>query len=364
MSFVDLVGIGADRVGKDMNLSATLSQFIPSVTFLWFLILSIPAGILQSRYGKRFMLNVGIGITALGLFMPFFFYSFRIVLLGFTLLGIGNTIVQVSANPLLVDVVPTNRVTSFLSFSQFVKAIGSMIGAPLAAVLSAHFLHDWKIVFLIFGVVSVFTAIWLGSVKIEESKTNSAVATFSSSLSLLRIVFILVMILSIFFVVGIDVGFNSNSGNFLVKRFGVDKTAAESGRSVYFLGRMVGTLAGSILLTKISSRRFFVWNSILGIICLTAFLVVSSQLLAWVIVFLIGLAIANIFPIIYSIAVEKFPERANEISGLIIMSVSGGALIPLLAGWLTDIMSVIAGVSVLIICMLYILAVSFYCLKK
>ena len=110
MSFVDLVGIGVDRVSKDMNLSATLGQLIPSAAFLWFLLLSVPVGIIQSRIGKRQMLNIGMGITALGMLVPYFIYSFGMVLTGFALLGIGNTIVQVSANPLLVDVVPENRV--------------------------------------------------------------------------------------------------------------------------------------------------------------------------------------------------------------------------------------------------------------
>ena len=75
MSFVDLVGIGVDRVSKDMNLSATLAQLIPSAAFLWFLLLSVPVGIMQSRMGKRFMLNIGMVVTALGLLVPYFFYT-------------------------------------------------------------------------------------------------------------------------------------------------------------------------------------------------------------------------------------------------------------------------------------------------
>jgi FHS family L-fucose permease-like MFS transporter len=154
MSIIDLVGISVDRVQHDMQLSNTLAQLIPSVTFLWFFLLSVPIGIIQSRIGKRLMLNIGMGITALGLMIPFFFYSFAMVLIGFTFLGIGNTIIQVSANPLLVDVVPGNRASSFLSFSQFVKAIGSMIGPPMAAFLASRF-GDWKLMYLVFGVVSV-----------------------------------------------------------------------------------------------------------------------------------------------------------------------------------------------------------------
>jgi MFS transporter, FHS family, L-fucose permease len=363
MSFVDLVGIGVDRVSKDMGLSATLAQLIPSAAFLWFLLLSVPVGIMQSRLGKRFMLNVGIVVTALGLVVPYFFYTFGMVLTGFALLGIGNTIVQVSANPLIVDVVPGNRASSFLSFSQFVKAIGSMIGAPLAAVFAAQF-GDWKLLFLVFGIVSILSAVWLGSVKIEERKQEQIKATFSSSFKLLGTGFVLLMVLSIFLVVGIDVGFNSNSGQFLIKQFGIDPTAAESGRSVYFFGRMLGTFAGALLLTKITSRKFFMWTSILGLICLIAILLVKSSTLAWGLVFFIGLSVANIWPLVFSIAVEKYPTRSNEISGLMMMAISGGAVIPLLIGWISDISSIGLGMSVLILCMLYLIAVAIYNLKK
>jgi MFS transporter, FHS family, L-fucose permease len=363
MSFVDLVGIGVDRVSKDMNLSATLAQLIPSVAFLWFFILSVPVGVMQSRLGKRFVLNIGMGVTALGLLVPFFFYTFAMVLAGFALLGIGNTIVQVSANPLIVDVVPGNRKSSFLSFSQFIKAIGSMIGAPLAAVFASRF-GDWKLEFLVFGIVSILSVFWLASVKIEEAKLTENKATFSSSFKLLGTGFVLIMVISIFLVVGIDVGFNSNSGQFLIKHFGIDSTTAESGRSVYFFGRMLGTFAGAIMLTRISSRSFFMWTSVLGIICLAAILLISSPVIAWGLVFLIGLAVANIFPLVFSITVEKFPSRTNEISGLMMMAISGGAVIPLLIGWISDLSNVAFGMSILIICMIYLLSVSIYSLKR
>lgn len=363
MSFVDLVGIGVDRVSKDMDLSATVAQLIPSAAFLWFFILSVPVGVMQSRLGKKNMLNIGMGVTALGLLVPFIFYNFPMVLTGFALLGIGNTIVQVSANPLMVDVVPGNRASSFLSFSQFVKAVGSMIGAPLAAFFAAQF-GDWKILFLVFGIVSILAVLWLGSAKIEETVTDGNKATFASSFKLLGNGFVLLMVLSIFLVVGIDVGFNSNSGQFLIKQFGIDQTAAESGRSIYFLGRMLGTFAGAILLTKISSGRFFVWTSVLGIICLTAIVLVKSAAMAWVLVFLTGLAVANIWPLVFSIVIGKYPDKSNEISGLVMMAISGGAVIPLLVGWVSDISNIALGMTILIACMVYLWAVSVYCLKK
>lgn len=363
MSFVDLVGIGVDRVSLDLGLSATLAQLIPSAAFLWFLLLSVPVGIMQSRLGKKLVLNIGMGVTALGLLVPFFIYSFATVLVGFALLGIGNTIVQVSANPLLVEVVPSGRASSFLSFSQFIKAIGSMIGAPLAGVFAAQF-GDWKLMFLVFGIVSILSVVWLASARIETRRAEEYKATFGTAFKLLGNGFILMMVLAIFLVVGIDVGFNSNSGQFLIKHFGIDPLAAEKGRSVYFFGRMLGTFAGAILLTKVSSRKFFMWTSFLGIISLVLILLVKSPVLAWGIVFLVGLTVANIWPLVFSIAVEKYPERNNEISGLMMMAISGGAVIPLLIGYLSDISNIITGMSVLIACMLYLWAVSLYCLKK
>jgi fucose permease len=362
MSFVDLVGIGVDRVSKDMNLSATIGQLIPSAAFLWFLILSVPVGVLQARLGKRFVLNIGMGVTALGLLVPFFFYSFAMVLVGFALLGIGNTIVQVSANPLMVDVVPGNRRSSFLSFSQFVKAIGSMLGAPAAAFCASKF-GDWKLIFLVFGIVSILTVIWLSAVRIDESKQDFQ-PSMASSFRLLGNSFILMMVLSIFLVVGVDVGFNSNSGQFLIKQFGIEQTAAESGRSVYFFGRMLGTFAGAIILTRFSSSKFFMWSSLLGILCLVLIILVKSTAMAWILVFMIGLAVANIWPLIFSITIGKYPERSNEISGLMMMAISGGAVIPLLVGWIGDLSSLAVGMLVLVACMIYLWSVSVYCVRK
>ncbi|MDP4223149.1 MAG: MFS transporter [Bacteroidota bacterium] len=363
MSFVDLVGIGVDRVTKDMGLSATVAQLIPSAAFLWFFILSVSVGVAQSRLGKKNMLNIGMGVTALGLLVPYFFYSFAMVLIGFALLGIGNTIVQVSANPLMVDVVPGNRTSSFLSFSQFIKAIGSMIGPLLAGYFALKF-GDWKLLFLVFGIVSILAILWLGSTRIEETRIEGYRATFASSFKMLNTGFVLLMVLAIFVVVGVDVGFNSNSGQFLIKRFGIAQTAAESGRSVYFLGRMLGTFGGAILLTKVTSRKFFMWTSVLGIVCLITILLIRSSVLAWGLVFMIGLAVANIWPLVFSLLIERYPERSNEVSGLVMMAISGGAVIPLLVGWVSDLSNIAWAMTILVACMIYLWMVSLYCLRK
>jgi fucose permease len=223
---------------------------------------------------------------------------------------------------------------------------------------------DWKLLFMVFGIVSILSAIWLGSVKIDEVKQDEVKATFASSFKLLGTGFVMLMVISIFLVVGIDVGFNSNSGQFLIKQFGIDSTASESGRSVYFFGRMLGTFAGALLLTRIASRKLFMWTSILGIICFLILLLSSTEVMAWALVFLFGLAVANIFPLVFAITVEKYPTRSNEISGLMMMAISGGAVIPLIIGWISDISNVTIGMSILLICLFYLLFVSVYSLNR
>jgi MFS transporter, FHS family, L-fucose permease len=363
MSFCDLVGIGVDRIKLEFGLSNTMVQLIPSAVFIWFFVLSVPMGVLQDRLGKRNVLNLGMIITAIGLLFPYFMFSKTSVFIGFALLGIGNTIVQVSANPLLVDVVPSDKKSSFLSFSQFIKAIGSMI-APFVAAMFADRFGDWKLMFLAFGIVSVLAVLWLGLTKVEETKNTEKRATIGSSLGLLGNRYIALMVLGIFLVVGIDVGINAVSGQFLLNKFNAAQEFAEKGRSVYFFGKMLGTFAGALMLTMLSSRKFLLWSSVLGLASVLALLVVPTQMIAIAVIFVIGLGFANVFPLIFSLTVEKFPLRVNEISGLMVMAISGGAAVPPLIGYLTDSISLTAGMFVLVVCAAYLLALSFSNLKK
>jgi fucose permease len=312
---------------------------------------------MQDRIGKRNMVNIGMAVTALGLFLPVMIYTFEFVLLGFALLGIGNTIVQVSANPLLVDVVPDNRRSSFLSFSQFFKSIGSMIAAPLAGWFALRF-GDWKILFIVFGVVSVLAVLWLAATLVDETRNTEKRASFASSFKLLGNGFVAVMVICIFLVVGIDVGINAISGQFLKEKFASQIEVYESARSLYFFGKMLGTFAGAIMLARLSSPRFFIWTTLLGLMSLFALVFAPTELSAMVIIFIIGLTIANIFPLVFSLTLGRYPDRANEISGLMIMAVSGGAVLPPLMGWIADISSWTTSASVLIASAAFILFVA------
>jgi len=363
MSFCDLVGIGVDNAKADFQLSNTLAQLIPLAVFAWFFILSVPVGILQDRIGKKNMVNISMLITAGGLLLPFFYYSFPTLLIGFALLGIGNTIIQVSANPLLIDVVPQRTRSSFLSFSQFVKAVGSMIAPYLASFFAIRY-GNWKLVFLIFGVFSILSVLWLQLTKITETRTEGRRASFTSALRLLGEPYIALMVLGIFLLVGIDVGINSTSGQFLMERLGMEPEPAKMGRSLYFFGKMLGTFSGALLLTRINTRNFLLISAWATLVSLLVFLWSPFPVFALVLMFLMGLASSNIFPLIFVLTAGRYSSHTNEISGLIIMAVSGGAFIPPLAGKITDMGGVIAGMLVFVGCAIYLLFLAYKNLRS
>src|SRR6218665_3583219 len=228
MSFCDLAGITIDRVKSPdiFSLGDFAIQFIPSVVFVWFFFLSIPVGVWQDRYGKKNILNAGMIITALGMFIPYF----------------------------LFDVVAGKK-ASYMSFSQFIKAVGSMT-APYAAAFCADKFGDWKLMFLFFGVTSLLSVLWLRSTPIEESKNTERRATIASALGLLKNSYVAFMALGIFLLVGLDVGINSISGQFFVQHYHSASEYAEKARSFYFFGKMLGTFLSAIILTKVSSSRF------------------------------------------------------------------------------------------------------------
>jgi len=363
MGFVDIIGVATGYIKLDFELTNFIAQFLPMMVLLWFFILSVPAGILQDKYGKRNMLNVGMIVQAVGLGLPFLNYSFPMMFASFILLGIGNTIIQVSANPLLQDVSPADKLASFLSTSQFVKAIISFSG-PLIATAMASVFGDWKLVLAIYGITSLLGALWLSFTPIQESKPDRKPATFSSCFGLLKNRFVALMALSIFLIVGAEVSTNTNISNVLMSKFDITMEKAALAISAFFAGETISRLIGAIILNWIKPRVFLLLTALTSLFGVLGVFIAPSFTIALVAVFIIGFGAGNMFPIIFSLALEKMPDRANEISGLLIMAVSGGAVIPLVMGGVSTAVSPLASVAVLGVCFLYILWVSFFVRKN
>ena len=363
MGFVDVVGVATGYVKSDFNLTDDLAQLIPSMALIWFFLLSVPTGLLQDRFGKKRILLIGTILAGTGMLVPFTSYSFPVMLLTFILMGIGNTMLQVSANPLMHDIVQKEKFSSYMSFSQFVKALSSLLG-PIITTMMASAFGNWKLVFLVYSATTLISALWLYLTNIREAAASTETATFQSCFKLLKNRFILVMALGIFCLVGADVAMNSNIANYLQTVCNLNLEEASLGISLYFMALMIGRFLGALILNWISPTRFLLITSLVALTGIIVMLIAPSVFVGKLALVVVGFGSGNLFPLIFAITLQKMPHRANEISGLMMMAVSGGAFIPPVMGMVSKYFGVVPSFFVLLLVMLYLVAAGIYSKKN
>ena len=358
MGFVDLVGIASNYVKADLNLTDGQANIFPSLVFFWFLIFSVPTGILMNRIGRRKTVLLSLIVTFFSLLLPIFGDSYLIMLCSFSLLGIGNALMQTSLNPLLSNIISGDKLASSLTFGQFVKAIASFL-APYIAMWGAtqaipSLGLGWRVLFPIYMIVAVVAVLWLGATQIEEEQPDKA-SGFVACFKLLGKPFVLLCFLGIMCHVGIDVGTNTTAPKILMERLGMTLDNASFATSLYFIFRTIGCFAGAIILRSVSSKSFFLVSVGLMLVAMIALLVSEAQYVIYTAIALIGLGNSNVFPIIFSQALLDQPDKKNEISGLMIMGLFGGTIFPLLMGFTSDIMGQNGAIAVMTIGVLYLL---------
>ena len=335
MGFCDVAGIATSYVKQDFGLSETMAGFIPSMVFIWFLLLSIPAAVWMNRIGRKTMVLLSNLITLVGMLVPFISYSFITCMTGFVLLGIGKTILQVSLNPLLTNVVSGERLSSMLTAGQVIKAVSSFCG-PFIAAFALGVLGEWRYLFPIFAGITLLSTLWLMFTGLPKETVSAGTSSAGAIFSILKDRTILLLFLGIFFIVGVDVGTNTVAPKLLIEREGLPVDQAGFGASLYFVCRTAGALLGSFLLAKISDVAYFRINILAALAAITLLFFAGSTVFIMVLIGCIGFFCSSIFSVIYSQALKSRPDMANEISGLMIMGVCGGAVIPPLMGVLAD----------------------------
>lgn len=363
MGFVDLVGIASNFVKADLNLSDSTANFLPSLVFFWFLFFSVPTGMLMNKIGRRKTVLLSLAITAFSLVLPILGDSYPIMLCAFSLLGIGNALMQTSLNPLLSNVVSGDKLASNMTFGQFIKAIASFL-APYIATWGAaqaipSFGLGWRVLFPIYLIVSLISLLLLGITRIDEEAPDKA-SSFIGCVRLLGKPFILLSFLGILCHVGIDVGTNTTAPKILMEQLGISLTEAGLATSFYFILRTIGCLSGSFLLRVVKPKPFFLVSVLFLLAAMIGLSVFHTKTMIYACIALIGLGNSNVFSIIFSQALFAEPEKKNEVSGLMIMGLFGGTIFPLLMGFASDSVGQIGAVAVMSIGVVYLL---FYALK-
>ena len=349
MGFVDMVGTATNYVKADFALSDTMANFLPSMVFLWFFLLSVPTGLLMNRIGKRKTVLLSLVVTAVALILPLCGYNYPVLLASFCLLGIGNTLMQVSLNPLASCIVSGEKFASTLTFGQFVKAIASFIAPILASWASLQF-GNWRLLYPIFLVFALLAIVYLSLTKIEEEIPKDKTSSFIDCLKLLGDGSVLLLFLGIVAHVGIDVGVNTCAPKIIMERLALPLEKAGIATSIYFLFRTLGCLSGSFILAKFPLKKFFAVSVCLMVLSMIGLFVCRSLAGLYVAIALVGFGNSNIFSMVFSRALYYLPERSNEMSGLMVMGIIGGTVFPLLMGILSDAMGTQTG-SVIVISM-------------
>ncbi len=360
MGLVDVVGISANYVKADFSLSDSVSSFLPLIAFISFAFLAVPSGLLMNRIGRKNSVLVSFIITFIALLIPMSSYTFPAMLTTFALVGIGNTVMQTSINPLLADVVPESRLSSSLTLGQFFRSISSAIG-PILVTSIMLLTGNWKDIFPIYAIITIIGIVWLYKAPVTERVVgNHEKSSYLSILQLLKEKHILILFLALFAFVGIDVGMNVYVPEFLQTRCGLPLQKAGLGSSLYFTARIIGSLIGAALLLRYCSKSIYLYTMAAGVIIFAIMMLFPQLYIALTAIFFIGLICANVFSILLSLALQYRPDKANEISGLMIMAVSGGAIIPLLIGIVNDLTGASAGMYVLLICLLFLFLSAVY----
>lgn len=336
MGFVDIVGVATSYVKADFaGMDDKVSGLISLSCFLWFLILSIPTGMLMNRIGRKKTVVVSFAITALAMLIPVLKYDFAFVLVAFAMLGIGNTMLQVALNPLVTNVVSAEKLTGTITLGQFIKAMSSFLG-PILAAMFAGSVWGWKAIFPVYAAVTVLAMAWLAVSPIQEQLIEKSEITFARTLSLLRDKYIVLFFIGILVLVGVDVGMGVTFPKLLQERCSLPLEKAGMGNSVYFLARTVGAFLGGVVLMRFSASKFFTASSCLALVSLVGLIFSRNLTMILFFVALFGLGYANLFSIIFSLSMQKMPQKTNEVSALLIVGVSGGAVLPPLLGVITD----------------------------
>ena len=358
MGFVDLVGIASNYVKADLALTDAQANIFPSLVFFWFLIFSVPTGMLMNRIGRKRTVLLSLAVTAVSLMLPLFGDGYGLMLCSFSLLGIGNALMQTPLNPLLSNIISGDKLASSLTFGQFVKAIASFL-APYIAMWGATqamptFGLGWRVLFPVYMVVAIIAIVWLSSTPIDEEKPDKA-SGLVNCLKLLGTPFILLCFIGIMCHVGIDVGTNTTAPKLLMERVGLTLEEAGFATSLYFIFRTAGCLLGTFILQHLSARRFLAVSVVCMLVAMVGLLVSEAHYVIYVCIALIGFGNSNVFPIIFAQALTMVPDKKNEVSGLMIMGLFGGTVFPLLMGVASDAVGQNGAVAVMSVGVIYLI---------
>ena len=261
MGAIEMVGIASNYIKVNLHINDAKANLIPSLVYIWFLICTIPVGMLMTKIGRKSTVIISMSLMFIAMFIALFSNSYAFMLICFILLGIGDVSMQTSLYPLLSNVISGKRLAENLTVGQFVKTLSSFSAPYVAMIGSVYFLHffnlGWRMLFVFYMIFTIIGITMLSFARIERQIESDRAVSFIECFRLLKDKFILFAFLGVMCHVGIDISTNTIAPELLMYRLDIILDKASFAASLYFIARLFGCLFWSFFLNKVSRKIFF-----------------------------------------------------------------------------------------------------------
>lgn len=362
---------------KACRLSDTQSAFIDSASYIAYFLLAIPAGKFMNRFGYKGGIILGLLLFAFGAFL---FYpaaaarSYGFFLGALFIIASGLAFLETAANPYITVLGDPATGTQRLNFAQSFNGLaaflaplvggkfilsGKTLSAQQEAGMSAQQLDQYlkheasavQIPFIVIGLVVLMVAIFLWRTPLPEIKEDDSLEVEGS---ILKEKNLMMGVLAQFFYVGAQVCISSFFIRFAGRVAGIDEVSAAYYLSAALLGFMIGRFAGTFFMKFVSPPKLLsIYSLVVMILLLVAIL--TKGMAAIYALIAVEFFLSIMFPTIFALSVRGLGTKTKEGSSLVIMSIVGGAIFPVIMGRVSDQSNIQVAYIVPAVCFLMVL---------
>ena len=370
---------------KGFSLSLTLGSLLPFAFFIAYGIMSIPTGMLLEKYKEKKIMLAAFVVSFIGSLMLAIFPNYLSAVLSLFFIGCGMAMLQVVINPLLRTAGGEENYAFYSVAAQLVFGLASFV-SPLVYSQLVQRLQEsnqsngwitaisklvptelpWISLYLLFVMICVimFIVIFFSTFPKVELSNEEKTGLLATHIELFKNRTVVLFFIAMICYVGTEQGIANWISQFLYTYHGQDPQKIGADTVAYFWGLMTaGGLLGLLLLKLMDSRVVLVLFTALAIACLAAGLFgnTSTALIAFP---LVGFFASVIYPIIFSLALNSVEEHHGSFAGIIVTGIIGGAILPLIVGWIGDYFGLRTGMCILFISLAYILSIGFWAKPK
>lgn len=378
----NIIGPLIPDIIKGFDLSLTLVGVLPFAFFIAYGVMSIPAGMLNEKYKEKKIMIAAFLVAFIGALLLALFPNYLTAVVSLFLIGCGMAMLQVVINPLLRTAGGEEHYAFNSVLAQLIFGAASFVSPLVYSYLVLNLNNntgnkdvilqffssvvpenlDWISLYWVFAIVSLIMVVVIllsRFPKVVLSQDEKAGA-LQVHLDLLKKPVVILFFLGIFCYVGTEQGVANWISQFLYEYHQYDPQTMGAKAVAYFWGLMTaGGVLGLILLKIMDSRLVLIIFTILAMICLSFGLFSSANISFWAFG-LVGFFASVMYPVIFSLALNSLEEHHGAFAGILLTGVIGGAIFPLIIGWLGDHFGLRTGMFLIYLTMGYILSVGFW----